>query len=164
MGAGMLLKVTCTPASAVGSGPTMLAAATTPATCGARPLPRIVSTSPGETVPGAVPRDAKLAPLTKERFVGPGLREVSVKVVESEPTLAVTTIGPAGDPAETPTEAVPSAAVVAVAAPREAGPLVTAKLTVTPGSGLLLLSRTLTTTGCANTVLIGAVWPEPETA
>ena len=44
------------------------------------------------------------------------------------------------------------------------GPLAGAtKVTVAPGTGLLLISCTATTSGAANCVLIFALWPEPLT-
>src|ERR1017187_2087222 len=76
--------------------------------------------------------------------------------------LAVITTGPEVAPAVAVTCARPCALVVAVDALRVAGPLVTAKFTVAPGTGAAL-SFTCTISGLAKAVPSLAVWPLPET-
>src|ERR1039458_6791474 len=76
--------------------------------------------------------------------------------------LAVITTGPEVAPAVAVTCAWPCALVVAVDALRVAGPLVTAKFTVAPGTGAAL-SFTCTISGLAKAVPSLAVWPLPET-
>src|ERR1039458_315768 len=75
--------------------------------------------------------------------------------------LAVITTGPEVAPAVAVTCAWPCAFVVALVALRVAGPLVTAKFTVAPGTGAAL-SFTCTISGLAKAVPSLAVWPLPE--
>src|SRR5437763_1008106 len=68
------------------------------------PLPLMITISPGETAPCR-----KLAALANVTLVGPGRREVSVKLVLNVEVAAVTTMVPAFGPAVTVVEACPLA-------------------------------------------------------
>ena len=98
-------------------------------------------------------------------IVAPGGFTVRLKVwlyvVLPDLTLAVITTGPEVAPAVATTCAWPCALVVALAALRVADPLVTAKLTVAPGTGAVL-SFTCTINGDANAAPSKACWPSPE--
>src|SRR5437763_11202725 len=106
------------------------------------PLPLMITISPGETAPCR-----KLAALANVTLVGPGRREVSVKLVLNVEVAAVTTMVPAFGPAVTVVEACPLAPVGTDAEPRDAVPLVTVKVTVAPCTGLPAVSSTFATSG-----------------
>ena len=93
---------------------------------------------------------------------------VSEKVagVDTPGTVAFTVYGPPAVALElTLTEARPEPLVTAVTVEAMPAPLPgPAKLTVKPGSGLLLPSFTKATNGLLNAVLMAAVWPLPADA
>jgi hypothetical protein len=99
-----------------------------------------------------------LLPLTIARFVAVGVAVVPVAVnviglPDKEPAEAVTVLAPAAPPRVRAVVANPRALEVAVLGFTAPPPAVTANVTVTPETGLPLVSLTLTTSGPANT------WP-----
>ena len=78
------------------------------------------------------------------------------------PAVAFTVYAPAVAFAVTVTLATPDAFVTAVAPTIPAPVAGPAKLTVTPGNGLLAASRTVTDNGCPNAVPAVALCPDPE--
>src|SRR5580704_2875914 len=126
-----------------------------------RLVPIRVTMEPGEA-PGG-----KLAPLTIAVMVGPGggtAVAVSANSAVKPPDEAVTTMLPGVEPAVTVIDACPLLPVGTVAALSVALPLVTAKATLTPATGLLLAFTAWTTNGIEKAVLTVAVCPPPETA
>src|SRR5712671_2441341 len=98
------------------------------------PLPLMMTISPGETgIGGLIPW--KLAAFANVTLVGPGRREVNVKLVLNVDVAAVTMMVPAFGPAVTLVEACPLGPVGADDEPSEALPLVTVKVTVAPWTG-----------------------------
>ncbi len=140
----MPLIVMLRPFNENGSGPKGLIPETTPVSPGARPVPTAVA-SPHGTRP-----TAPLAALVKLVAVsaGPGGRDVSVALAETVPAVAVITMFPAVVPAVTVVAALPCESVAAEAGLTVALPEDTVKLTATPGTTLLLTSRTWKVIGC----------------
>src|SRR5260370_38189508 len=101
MGAVTPLKVMLMPATDGCGWPMILYAVTSPCTPGAMPLPLMMAIEPGDIT------GRKLAALVNVTLVGPGRREVRLKVALKVDVIAVTTIGPAVAPAVTVGEACP---------------------------------------------------------
>src|SRR5579864_4672148 len=122
------------------------------------PLPAMMTIAPGDTACW------KLAALLNVTLLGPGRREVNVKVTLKLAEVAVTLIVPALALAVTVVEAWPFVPVGADAGPSDALPVVTWNVTVAPCTGFPLASKTFTTSGAGNAVLMSVVCPSPETA
>ena len=154
----MVPTVIDTPLSVYGNGPKPLIPDTTPWRLGAKPGP-VTVVRPHGTRPGAALLIVLKAALKKLFAVstGPGGRTVSVKVALNVLYDAMIVTGPAVAPAVAVVNARPWASVVAPEGLTDAEPPLTEKVTLMPETGLLLLSRTETTSGCANAWLAIAV-------
>src|SRR5579883_1479955 len=146
------------------SGPRMLLGTTTPVMPGVRPVPWIVTISPGETMPGSGPETCRLAALRNTILLGPGGETVRLNVAVKPLALAVTTTAPALPPAVTLVDALPLASVVVLCVATVAEPLVTENETGTFATGLPVESVTFTTSGFAKAAFAIAVWLLPETS
>jgi len=81
---------------------------------------------------------------------------------ESPVEVAVTVFVPAVGPSVKVEEALPSELVVVLVTERDPPPAVTANVTLTPLTGLLLASLTITTKGLDSAVPTVPLWPLPE--
>ena len=104
-----------------------------------------------------------LSPATLVMAAGAPTWPVALKVTVPRAWVAVRVFVPGALPIVQETEAFPSAWVVAVAAPTEPPPAVTAKATDCPASGFPKASFTDTTTGLARACPTGPAWLSPDT-